>query len=105
METWDIGEDVPLTATFADDDGVLFDPQTSVTFEFKNPATDATTTFTWTAAVPGTDIVKLSVGKFRSHIRPTHKGYWHWTWTGNGTPMRIIQSTEDTAVPVRANVF
>lgn len=105
LEVSDIGEDRPLTVTFADDDGVLFDPQTSVVFEFENPVTLAKTTFTWTSGVPGTDIVKLSVGKFRAHIRPTHRGFWHWKWTGNGTPTRIVQSTEDTAVPVRPNVF
>lgn len=104
LEPTDIGEDRPLVVTFADDDGVLFDPAT-VTFECKNPVTDAVTTFTWTAAVPGTDIAKLSLGKFRAHIRPTSKGYWHWKWVGSGALVRIIQSTDDTCIPVRENVF
>lgn len=101
---WDIGEDVPLTASFADDDGNLFDPDT-VTFVFQNPKTFAKTTFTWTSVTPGTDIVRLGIGRFRVRMRPITDGFWHWTWTGDGTPKRIIQSTEDTAVPVRPNVF
>ncbi len=105
LEPSDIGEDRPLTATFADDDGVLYDPST-VTFQFKNPVTDTVTTVTWTALVPGVDIVKLSVGRFRAHIRPTHKGFWHWKWEGEGPSInRIIESDDDTAVPVRATQF
>lgn len=102
--TWQINEDVPLTATFANVDGVLFDPDT-VTLEFKNPVTDVISTFTWTDAVPGSDITRVSLGVFRALIRPTHKGWWHWRWTGDGTPKRIIQSDETTAIEVESNVF
>jgi hypothetical protein len=102
---WQIGEDIPVTVTFADLDGNLFDPQTSVTFEYKNPVTDTVTVFTWTVAVPGTDIEKLSLGTFRALFRGTHKGFYHWIWTGEGDPKRIIQSEKDTAIEVEANVF
>lgn len=101
---WQIDEDIPLTATFANLDGNLYDPDT-VTLEFKNPVTEATTTFTWTASVPGPNIVKLSLGTFRTVIRASHKGFWHWIWTGDGEPKRIIQSDETTAIEVEPNVF
>lgn len=104
IEYWDIGEDVPLEATFADDDNTLFDG--IVTFEYKNPVTDVVTTFTWTTLVPGTDIVRLSVGLFRAHITPTAKGFWHWKWTCVGTSVtRIVESGKSTAIPVRATQF
>lgn len=104
MAEWDIGEHIPLEATFADDDGVLFDGD--VTFEYRNPVTDIDTTLTWTVAVPGTDITKLSVGVFRSHILPTHAGYFHWKWTCVGPSVtRIVESTDETSVLVRKTQF
>lgn len=105
--SWDIGEDVPLTATFADADTVLYDPDT-VTFEFKHPVTGVATVFTWTASVPGVNIVKLSVGTFRVHFRPTVKGFWHWLWKGvrvDPALIRIIESDETTAIEVRSTQF
>lgn len=103
-DAWDIGEHIPLEATFADDDSALFDGD--VTFEMKNPATDTVTTFVWTEAVPGTDIARLSVGRFRSHIVATHSGYWHWKWTCEGANVtRIVESTDETAVLVRKTQF
>lgn len=101
---WQIDEDVPITATFTDVDGVLFDPDT-VTLEFKNPVTDDITTFTWTSAVPGTDIERVSLGEFRALIRVTHKGFWHWVWTAEGAIVRVIQSSETTAIEVEARPF
>lgn len=101
---WQIDEDIPLTATFANLDGNLYDP-TTVTLEYKNPVTETVTEFTWTESVPGADIVRLSLGTFRAVIRASHKGYWHWKWVGDGSPKRIIQSDDATAIEVEANVF
>ena len=55
--------------------------------------------------MPGTDIEKISLGTFRTLFRGTHKGFYHWIWTGEGNPKRIIQSEWDTAIEVEPNVF
>ena len=75
--------------------GVLTDP-TTVTLLWRR-AGDATTTWTWTAAVPGTNIVRDSVGVFRADITVVKPGLHYYRWAGTGA---IAASEESTFTAV-----
>ena len=71
--------------------GALADP-TTVTLLWRR-AGDATTTWTWTAAAPGTNIVRDSVGVFRADITVVKSGLHYFRWEGTGAVVAAEEST------------
>lgn len=87
------GDIVRLTTTpgFTNSAGVLTDP-TTVTLRWR-VAGGTETTLTWTAAVPGTDIVKDSTGVFHADITVVAPGLHYYRWAGMGAVVAAEEGT------------
>jgi hypothetical protein len=104
-ETYDIGDAPTLIATFTDEAGGLADP-TEVIFRYKDPEGTLVELQHWTAAAPGTDITKVSTGKFSARVPITKSGgYYAWHWLGTGAVQAAKESDPDTALKVRTSGF
>lgn len=82
---------VSTTPGFTNSAGVLTDP-TTVTLRWR-VAGGAETTYTWTAVVPGTDIVRDSVGVFHADITVTSPGLHYFRWEGTGAVAAAEEGT------------
>ena len=87
------GDIVRLTTTpgFTNVAGALTDP-TTVTLRWR-VAGGTETTYTWTAAVPGTNIVKDSVGVFHADITVVAPGLHYFRWAGTGAVVAAEEGT------------
>lgn len=87
------GDIVRVTTSpgFTNSAGVLTDP-TTVTLRWR-VAGGTETVYTWTAAVPGTDIVKDSVGIFHAYITVVAPGTHYLRWEGTGAVVAAEEAT------------
>lgn len=105
MADYNVGDAPVLVATFRNTQGQLADPD-PVQFRYKAPDGQVTTVTQWTAAVPGTDITKVSTGVFSAKIPITKSGgYYAWQWIGQGAVAVVKESDTDTALHVRSSNF
>src|SRR6266576_3881596 len=71
--------------------GALTDP-TTVTLKW-NRHGEAVMTWTWTVALPGTNIVKDSTGVFHADIPVTEPGLHYFRWEGTGAVVAAAEGT------------
>lgn len=103
--TYDIGDEATLVATFRNAAGALANPD-PVLFRYKEPDGTLVTKTQWTAAVPGPDIVNISPGVFSAKIAITKSGgFYAWHWLGKGAVPAAKESDADTALKVRTSGF
>lgn len=101
---YDVGDRPTLVATFKNELGLVADPD-PVTFRYKDPA-GTLVSMTWTLAVPGTDITRVSTGVFSARIPITiGGGYYAWHWLGQGAVRAAKESDSTTALHVRTTGF
>jgi hypothetical protein len=79
VNTYDIGQAVRFTVTFADTAGVSTDP-TTVTFIIRDPS-GTETTYTYP---PAGTIVKDDTGDYHADVTIDEAGLWYYRWTGTG---------------------
>lgn len=104
MSRHNVGAAPTLTATFKNRLGQLADPDT-VTFSYRDPL-GVLTQHTWTLAVPGTDIVRVSTGVFLSQVPLTIAGgAYAWHWLGEGAVPAAAESDVDTALYTETTGF
>jgi hypothetical protein len=81
MNSYNVGDQVRLTATFADSDAAPADP-TTVTCLVKRRYQIVPTTTTYT--YPDT-ITKASTGVYYIDVVPSDEGIWDYRWVATGT--------------------
>lgn len=81
MNAYHVGDQVRLTAQFADSAGTLIDPTTiSCLVKLRYVIGAATTTYTHPAT-----ITKDSTGIYHVDVTPTTEGIWDYRWVATGT--------------------
>lgn len=96
MSTYDVGDQIKLTASFTNSSNVAADP-TTVTVKTKSPA-GTTTTYVY-----GTDneVVKAGTGSYYILLTLSSAGMWYVRFAGTGA---IVAAVEE-AVGVRESAF
>ncbi|MCB8988072.1 MAG: hypothetical protein H6661_10035 [Ardenticatenaceae bacterium] len=79
---FDYGDELKITATFTDEDGIAADPGT-VTFKTKDPA-GAVVSYVYGTAV---EVIKESAGVYKLLFTPSAEGDWYWRAEGTA-PVR-----------------
>ena len=101
----EVGDKVTLVATFTDENGSLADPD-EVLFRYIEPDGTLVAQEVWTAAVPGADITRVSLGVFSAFVLITKDGgEYAWHFQGTGAVQKAISSDPDTALKVKLRVF
>lgn len=88
MTSYDIGDVVRLSATFADMDGVATDPDT-VTIQYRIYGQAST------SLVYGTDaeVIKDGVGMYHTDVVLTSRGSYWYRWESTGAAQAAEQSS------------
>lgn len=79
INTYDIGDSIRCTITFATIAGVPTDP-TTVTFIYRDPSGTETT---WVFGVD-VELVKDDTGDYHADVPIDDDGLWYYRWTGTG---------------------
>lgn len=90
MNTYDVGDQIRITATFTDIDGAAVDPAT-LQFKFKTPGSAITT------YVYGVDaqIVKSGVGVYYVDVPIDASGTWSYRFAGTGAGQAAAEGQFD----------
>ena len=79
VNTYDIGDSIRCTITFATTAGVPTDP-TTVTFKYRDPSGNEVT---WVFGVDP-EVIKDDTGDYHADVTLDEDGLWYYRWEGTG---------------------
>lgn len=88
MNAYQVGDQVRLTATFANSVGTATDPTTITCLVKLRYYTATATTYTYAGAT----VVKDGTGIYHVDVIPTTEGIWDYRWIATGTVIAAEES-------------